>query len=247
MADRELAADDPFVHVPHLCERVTPPAQSRLRVTPEVLAAWDERARKAGHPASWRLPDEALEASRRATLARLGEGEDLWVYAYGPLMWDPSFHFSELRLASLEGYARRFSYRSSLGRGTPELPGLMLTLEKAPGRCHGLAFRIDAALAEAESRILWRREMLRGGYVPTLAPVATTHGEVAAVVFACNVAHPDYLGNLPLAEKAAVIARAAGFNGSNRAYLEHLASLLHCVQAEDEYVTQLLDQVRALG
>lgn len=242
-----MARDDAFIHVPQLRGRVTPPAQSRLRVTPEVLAAWDERARKAGHPQNWRQPNEALERSRRGTLAQLSEGEDLWVYAYGSLMWDPSFHFSEVRLATLEGYARRFSYRSSLGRGTPQLPGLMLTLEKAPGRCHGLAFRIDAAIADAESQILWRREMLRGGYVPTFAPVATSHGQVSAVVFACNVAHPDYLGSLPLAEKAAVIARAAGFNGSNRAYLEQLAELLECVQAEDEYVSELLAQVRALG
>lgn len=242
-----MAHDDAFAQVPHLRARVTPPEESRLRVTPEVLAAWDERARKAGHPPNWRLPDEALEASRRATLTQLASGEDLWVFAYGSLMWDPSFHFSEVRLATLEGYARRFSYRSSLGRGTPQLPGLMLTLEKASSLCHGLAFRIDAALAEAESRILWRREMLRGGYVPTVTPVATPHGALRAIVFACNTSHPDYLGNLPLAEKAAVIARAAGFNGSNRAYLEHLASLLHCVQAEDEYVTQLLDRVRALG
>lgn len=238
---------DPFAHLPQLRDRVTPPAQSRLRVTPEVLAAWDERARKAGQPPNWRLPDHAIEASRRATLARIGEGEDLWIYAYGSLMWDPSFHFSEVRRATLEGYGRRFSYRSSLGRGTPERPGLMLTLEKAAGRCEGLAFRIEAAIAEAESSVLWRREMVRGGYAPTVAPVATPHGKVRAVVFACNTAHPDYLGSLPIAEKAAVIARAAGFNGSNRAYLEHLASVLECVEAEDEYVSELLAQVRALG
>ncbi len=242
-----MTQEDAFAHLPHLRGRVTPPGESRLRVTREVLAAWDERARKAGHPGSWRLPDEELEASRRATLTRLGKDEDLWVYAYGSLMWDPSFHFSEVRPAALEGYARRFSYRSSLGRGTPERPGLMLTLEKGSGRCHGLAFRIEAALVEEESRILWRREMLRGGYVPTLAPVATPHGELTVVVFACNTAHPDYLGRLPLSEKAAVIARAAGFNGSNRAYLEHLAAILECMQAEDEYVTELLSQVRALG
>lgn len=242
-----MKLEDAFTHVPQLRGRVTPAAESRLRVTPEVLAAWDERARKAGHPANWRLSDSELEASRRATLARLGKSDDLWIYAYGSLMWDPSFHFSEVRRATLEGHGRRFSYRSSLGRGTPERPGLMLTLEKAAGRCHGLAFRIEAALADAESRILWRREMLRGGYVPTLAQVATSHGEVTAIVFACNTSHPDYLGSLPLAEKASVIARAAGFNGSNRAYLEQLAALLQCVQAEDEYVTALLAQVRALG
>lgn len=241
-----MAREGAFVHLPQLRERLTPAAQSRLRVTPEVLAAWDERARRAGHPPDWRLSNEAIEASRRATLGQLRPGEDLWIYAYGSLMWDPSFHFSEIRRASLEGYARRFSYRSSLGRGTPERPGLMLTLEKGAGRCQGLAFRIDAAIADAESQILWRREMVRGGYVPTLVPLATSHGEVTGIVFACNTAHPDYLGGLPLAEKAAVIARAAGFNGSNRAYLEQLASLLDCVQAEDEYVSELLAQVRAL-
>ena len=117
-----------FAHLPHLREKMVAPGESRLRVTPEILALWDERARKVGRPADWRLPDSEREAARRAVLGQLDPARDLWIYAYGSLMWDPGFHFAEVRLARLTGYARRFSYRTLIGRGSPEHPGLMLTL-----------------------------------------------------------------------------------------------------------------------
>jgi cation transport protein ChaC len=78
-------------------------------------------------------------------------------------MWDPGFHFAEVRLADIEGFQRRFTYKITIGRGTPEHPALMVALEQRPGRCRGLAFRIAADMVDAESEILWRREMLRGG------------------------------------------------------------------------------------
>ena len=57
-------------------------------------------------------------------------------------MWDPGFHFAEVRLADIEGFQRRLAYEITIGRGTPEHPALMLSLEQRPGRCRGLAFRI---------------------------------------------------------------------------------------------------------
>ncbi len=40
--------DNPFVHVPHLKERLIPIAESKVRVTPQVLAQWDVRVRAIG-------------------------------------------------------------------------------------------------------------------------------------------------------------------------------------------------------
>ena len=133
---------DAFRHLPALRERITPAQASELRVTPELLAAWDERARQLGRPADWRLSDQELDASHRAMLGGLGDGMDLWIYSYGSLMWDPGFHFDEVRLADLQGHRRRFLFRTTLGRGSPEQPGLMLSLEPGPGLCRGLVFRI---------------------------------------------------------------------------------------------------------
>lgn len=238
---------DAFRHLPGLRERVKPAHASELRVTPEVMAAWDERARSLGRPADWRLSDEQLDATHRALLcgaeAEAEEDAALWIFSYGSLMWDPGFHFDEVRRADLPGHQRRFLFRTTLGRGSPETPGLMLSLEPGPGTCSGLAFRICAEARQAESICLWRREMIRGSYCPALLPVATPQGEVKALVFAANHSHADHVGELPLQQTAALIASATGFLGSNRDYLEQLASQLQSLGIEDDYVKSLLRQV----
>lgn len=237
---------DPFLHLPHLRGRVREPAESTLRVTPEVLAQWDERARSMGQPSDWRLADDHRERLRRDLLRTLPAGEDLWIFGYGSLMWDPGFHFAEVRLGALEGFRRRFAYRIRGGRGTPEQPALMLSLEPGEGTCHGLAFRVEAHAVEHESACIWRREMVRGGYRPTLVHVATPQGAVQAVVFAANLEHPEHVGELPMDETVATIARAAGPLGTNRDYLECLAAQLECLGIDDDYVAALRDAVRAL-
>lgn len=238
---------DAFMHLPALRGKLKPAAASELRGTWERVAAWDERARKLGHPPSWRLSDQQLEDTRRALLGEaIDAGQDLWVYGYGSLMWDPSFHFTEVRLADLHGYQRRFTYWTRIARGTSERPALMLTLEQGGSECcTGLAFRIAGDDADTESAMLWRREMLRGGYCPTLLPVATPQGPITALVFACNHAHADYAGEMPLDETAAIIAVAAGVIGTNREYLEQMAGQLHALGIHDPYVHQLMQRVQS--
>ena len=237
---------DAFVHLPALRGKLKPAEQSGLRTTAHTLAQWDERARARGLPPNWRLSDEELEATRQALLGPHVAGADLWVYGYGSLMWDPGFHFAEVRLADLHGYRRRFCYRSTLGRGSREQPALMLALERGGGCCTGLAFRIAGDIADVDSAMLWRREMIRGGYRPALLPVRTPQGDITALVMTANVAHADYLGELPLGDTAAMIASAAGVLGSNRDYLEQLAAQLALLSIPDPYVDQLLACVRSL-
>lgn len=231
-----------FLHLPRLLDRVKHPETSDLRVTPEVMALWDQRARDMGRPADWRLADAEREVSRQAMLAalRTQDTQDLWVYGYGSLMWDPGFHFCEVRLADLPGYQRCFSLRSTIGRGSPERPGLMLSLQPGAGVCTGLAFRIRAEVADAESEILWRREMLRGSYCPEFVSVDTPQGTVSALAFTSNCAHQHYVGALPDDETAAMIARGEGTLGTNRAYLEQLTAQLAALEIEDAYVTRLM-------
>ena len=246
---RAIAAmiENPFAHLPHLRERLTPCEDSELRMTPQRLAVWDERAREAGHPANWRLPDHEREATRHAMLTQHDRHDDIWVFAYGSLMWDPGIRFAEVRLARVEGYQRRFGYRITTGRGSLECPALMLTLAPLPGICTGLVFRVPAKLVEDETAILWRREMVRGGYAPQWRKLATPQGDIKALVFAANCAHPEYVGELPLIETATVVATACGPLGSNRAYLESLANQLLALEIEDPYVAQLLAHVQDLG
>jgi glutathione-specific gamma-glutamylcyclotransferase len=236
---------DAFIHLPGLCARVTHPEKSLLRLTPEMFAMWEQRARAAGWPVGWRLSDDAIEASRLAVLGDHKAGDDLWIYCYGSLMWDPGFHFAEVRLADVENYQRRFTLKINLGRGSPDHPALMLSLEPGKGCCRGLAFRIAADCVHAESAILWRREMLRGGYAPAMVPMTTPQGPISALVFISNPAHPSYVGELPLAETAAMIVRGKGVLGTNREYLAQLATQLQALGIQDPYVEQLHAQIGA--
>jgi glutathione-specific gamma-glutamylcyclotransferase len=77
---------DAFVHLPGLRSRVMHPEKSLLRLTPEMFAMWERRARAAGWPDGWRLPDEVIEASRLEVLGDHKAGSDLWIYCYGSLM-----------------------------------------------------------------------------------------------------------------------------------------------------------------
>jgi cation transport protein ChaC len=238
---------DAFIHLPDLQGRVTHPSKSLLRLTPEMFAMWEQRARSAGWPVGWRLPDEVIEASRLEVLGDHKADEDLWIYCYGSLMWDPGFHFAEVRLADAEGYQRRFTLKINLGRGSPDHPALMLSLEPGSGCCRGLAFRIEADVVHAESAILWRREMLRGGYAPAMVPMTTPQGPITALAFVSNPTHPSYVGELPLAETAAIIAKGKGVLGTNREYVEQLASQLQALGIEDRYVEALHAQVGAVS
>lgn len=228
-----------FRHLPELGDRITLADDSGLRATDEVFAAWDARARALGLEADWRLSDAALEASRCTVLDQLEAGEDLWIFGYGSLMWDPGVHFSEVRRATLEGYQRRFSYWTTIGRGAPDRPGLVLSLEPRSGHCQGLVFRIDAAIARQESRYFWRREMIVGGYQPRVLPLSTPQGKVNALVLASNPGHHSHAGEMTLHEAAGVIASARGSHGTNLDYLRQLENQLDRLGIADDYVRQL--------
>ena len=238
---------DAFRHLPHLLGKVTPPERSTLRATPERIAHWDQLARQAGHPPGWRLSDQAIEASRRAVLGGADPGEDLWIFGYGSLMWDPAFHFEEVRLAELQGWRRCFSLKTTFARGSVERPALMLSLEQCTGCCTGLAFRVAAREAEVETRMFWRREMIRGSYRPVFLPARTAQGEISALVLTANPAHPSYVGELALGETAATIASGSGAIGTNLQYLEQLVEKLAQLQIEDDYIRRLAEQVARIA
>jgi len=238
---------DAFVHLPHLRDKVTAPCQSALRATTEVLAAWDALARSQGRPDNWRLSDQVLLTSMQAFLADIDTGQDLWVFGYGSLMWNPGFEFAEVRLAKLEGYQRCFSFKVDIGRGTVDCPALMLSLEDQAGCCTGLAFRIAAKQLQDELAMLWRREMIQGSYVAAMRPITTPQGQLTALAFVSNPESSHYVGRQPLDSTARAIAKASGFIGSNRQYLEQLAAQLTHLDIEDNYVHQLQTRVEQIA
>ncbi|HSV44349.1 MAG TPA: gamma-glutamylcyclotransferase, partial [Ramlibacter sp.] len=60
------------------------------------------------------------EARFKAAMERHPPGEELWVFAYGSLMWNPAFEHDAQFLARVQGWHRRFCVRNLIGRGTAE-------------------------------------------------------------------------------------------------------------------------------
>ncbi len=176
--------------------------------------------------------DEEIERSLEETLARHRATEDVWVFGYGSLMWNPAFHFEERRLGIVRGWHRRFCLWLSRGRGSPDCPGLMLALDRG-GVCRGVAFRVPAAHARDELLLVWRREMLSGAYLARWVTVATDEGAVPAVTFVVNQAHQRYSGKLGEAETADRILTASGELGSCLDYFERTVRILRTLQVRD--------------
>lgn len=172
---------------------------------------------------------------------------EVWVFAYGSLLWRPGFEIAERRHAALDGYRRAFCMASIHYRGTPEAPGLVLALDSAPGeRCQGLAYRIAPARAEATLAALRERELVSYAYDEALLPVRLDDGrEVTAVAYVTNRLHPQYRGGLSLDAQAAVIARAVGGMGPNVDYLTNTVASLAALGIEDAELSRLVELVAA--
>ncbi|MEM7525187.1 MAG: gamma-glutamylcyclotransferase [Pseudomonadota bacterium] len=211
--------------------RITPPDKSEMRFGQDRFAELDAEAAAEGWPPGWRMEHDAREANRRTVLSgRMNR--DLWVFAYGSLIWDPAVQVEEYRFGAVRGWRRRFCMRLEGGRGSRERPGLMAALDEG-GRCDGVVFRISGALVDQETEYMWRREMFSGAYRPVFMDVATPQGAVDALVFVMDQKNERYLPDLPASEAAEMIAAAEGRLGPNFDYLDSLVRHLDELGIED--------------
>ncbi len=211
--------------------------------TAEKVAYLTEQVTKSGLWTFIRAEDR--EASRQATLASHPPGEDLWVFGYGSLMWNPALNVTESRPAKVTGWTRNFCLSLIIGRAMPDKPGLMLAIEPG-GEMTGIVHRIDREAIESETAILWMREMLSGAYVPEWLDCETPDGPVRAITFVINKAHDRYAGALPVEEQARRIAVAEGQAGNNRDYLYRCHAELRRMGVADPYVEALFSAVTAI-
>jgi cation transport protein ChaC len=200
-------------------------------------------AKAHGWPDDWRYSDAQIDAAHRAFLQSHGD-QDLWVFGYASLMWDPGFRFVEVRRAKLYGYARRFCLFDILLRGSPDEPGLMAALSEGDG-CHGLAFRIARTQLFEESAFFWWRELLGPVYKPMVVKLATTHGDISALTVVADPASEWIRTDLSQEQQVHMIATGKGFGGTSLHYIENIAAQFAAIGMEDEELNNLLAKVKA--
>ncbi len=156
---------------------------------------------------------------------------DLWVFAYGSLMWRPDFEYAEKTHAVLEGAQRALCIYSVVHRGVHSAPGLVLGLDRG-GRCEGMAYRVPARRVADTRAYLHRRENVTNSYAVAMKPVKLldgSHQTVSALCFFANRRHPQYTGPLTLERQGFLVRRSRGSSGRNIDYVvstvEHLRAL----------------------
>jgi cation transport protein ChaC len=188
-------------------------------------------------------PTELL-ASLRNALEPWEPGTPFWIFAYGSLMWNPKFTWGARHVATIRGYHRSFRLWSRLNRGTPENPGLVLTLE-CGGSCRGLVYRIAPDLVQEQMQLIWKREMMYGSYRPRWLNCIVGTETIRALCFTVNRECSGYTGEIPIEVMVESIASAAGRYGPAHDYLFKTSETLHQHGVRDTRVEQLCSLVKA--
>jgi len=154
------------------------------------------------------LPDSAATA-------------DLWVFAYGSLIWRPGFAFMERVEARLIGAHRALCVYSFYHRGTAERPGLVLGLDRG-GACRGIAYRVAASARAETIAYLREREQVTMVYRECTRRVwlkGDPERSVSALCYMVDRSHPQYAGRLSLEQQLHHVRQGHGHSGANRDYV----------------------------
>lgn len=225
-----------------------PQAQTAIKPIPltrETLKSGELKAWLKKNDAGFTpLDDAEIERSRHAMFGGKPPQEDVWLFGYGSLSWNPTIEFDAKLCGITHGYHRKFCLETRLGRGSPEQPGLVLGLDRG-GSCRGLVFRIPGAKAEEELDLVWRREMISNAYRPTWLTVRTDADPVRAIGFVMNRRHERYCGDKCDEQTADMIAAAGGFLGPCSDYLFNTVDHLAELGMPDAGLARLAKKVRA--
>lgn len=170
--------------------------------------------------------------------------ENLWVFAYGSLLWNPEMDILESRRALLLGYKRGFNLLSTVHRGTPEDPGLVLSLRNG-GHCEGLVFKINPETRDADFTNLWLREMVSLFYQPKWCDVDTAKGTIKAITFVADMESEQFV-DFDEDTTAQMIHQAHGQRGPNIDYFNNTHNHLESMGIKDPLFTSLAQHIDSL-
>jgi cation transport protein ChaC len=217
-----------------------------MSLTPELVARCERPEPDPGpNPDFTPIDPEELDTLTAELIEDLA-GQDLWLFAYGSLIWKPNFSFSEQRRGTVHGWHRAFCMEQKRWRGSPKQPGLMMALERG-GSCTGVAFRLSEGDYRDQIRNLVGREisMQEDLGMVRWATVRTEHGTVRALLFWAGPKGNGIFLGLPLERVAWILARACGHIGSCASYLQNTVLKLEECGIHDRNLWRLQELVAA--
>ena len=173
-------------------------------------------------------------------LATRPQGEPVLLFAFGSLIWKPEVPVTAEALAVARGWHRAFCLRITRFRGSAEVPGLMMALDRG-GQCSGVVFTLPEADLAGQLDRLFRREFTAKpiNNMPKWIKVAVAGKPLHALAFVMNRASPAYAGRLKADEVAATLARSCGHWGSGAEYLLNTVLHLEARGIQDRALWQL--------
>lgn len=190
------------------------------------------------------LSPKEREAACHRILQQVRTLGELWIFAYGSLIWNPTLNFIEQRKATLQGWHRAFCFKIAAGRASREKPGLMLGLVKG-GHCSGVSYRIAQENIKSEVEYFCKREMLTDIYIPQFVKTESEQGEIYSLALTVDTNNPRFC-DYQLDQAAKLIAQAEGQFGSNREYLFDTIDHLQQLGFHDHYLEDLATRIKAL-
>ena len=188
---------------------------------------------------------EERAASMSDALRAWKEGDDVWVFGYGSLIWRPEFDFVERRVALLRGHHRALCLWSRVNRGTPEQPGLVFGLDRG-GSCRGVVYRLAGSQVPEFFPKLWDREMSTGAYLPRWIECSTDAGSVSALVFIMNRTSASYVRDLPRPALLDAVRRSKGRYGPCIDYVLETEQALTASGIHDRRLHAIAQDLRKL-
>ena len=213
-------------------------------ITRKTLKNWSvaKLARERDGSEATVVDEHQLLQSRREIVPDDADCSDLWVFGYGSLIFNPIIAHDQHLIARIHGYHRRFCLWTKIGRGSPECPGLVLSLDHG-GSCVGVAYRLEPDTALAELDLLWRREMLTLAYNARWLHLYTPEGVKRGLSFVANPKSPAYAQPMPFEDTVNTVAEAIGFNGHCYDYLFDTLAGIKEYGIHDESMEKLANAV----
>jgi len=222
-----------------------------MRIVPRIAGAgvfrrYEQVTNARGYPRIGRV--EAMELPKPyrdpkplldQVVAEWGGHDDIWVFAYGSLIWKPDFDYVERRPARVHGWHRALKMWSRINRGTPERPGLVFGMLSG-GCCRGMVYRIPKVQGQDALARLWSREMVTAVYDPRWLVCQTPHGPVRALAFTLSRKSPSHTGELSEDEYRAIFSHAKGIYGTTLEYAHRTLEELKRHNIRDRRLEHLL-------